>query len=117
MRRFRLMLTFLCLAWIGRTVVAGEIAGKPLGDALRCSRCAAVPCVCPDDYCRKPFPCLPCLRLPGLPDDYCRKPFPCIPGLGPGRCADDYCRKPVPDPCGPVLRQFYRCPPLERQAP
>ena len=34
--------------------------------------------LCPDDYCRKPFPCIPCLRPCCECDDYCRKPMPCV---------------------------------------
>lgn len=69
---------------------------------LKCTRCAAVPCCCPDDYCRKPLPCIACPQLPSTCDNYCRKPLPCIqvPCL-PG-CPDDYCRRPFPQLCWPA---------------
>jgi len=41
-------------------LVARSVAGEPcagsLGRELQCTRCATVPCCCPDDYCRKPMP-------------------------------------------------------------
>jgi len=52
----------------------------------------------PDDYCRKPIPCLPCLPG-GCCDDYCRKPIPCVTCPPPGVHCDDYCRKPLPPYC------------------
>lgn len=39
-----------------------------LGRELKCTGCAAVPCCCPDDYCRKP---LPQLCWPANPDCHC----------------------------------------------
>jgi hypothetical protein len=62
---------------------------------------------CPDDYCRKPYPCVWQMHWCG-PDDYCRKPFPCIWQMhwcGP----DDYCRKPCPPACRPLDTSYYTC--------
>lgn len=84
---------------------------RPLGCELKCAHAMAVPCCCPDDYCRKPFPCLPCPSLRGCCDDYCRKPMPCVPCEFPRGCCDDYCRKPLPKLCWPVDRSQYRCGP------
>lgn len=80
------------------------LAGEPcsvMGRALHFNKgpccCWPRPCLCPDDYCRKP---LPCLRLPCIArtcDDYHCKPLPsepCVPCL---QC-DTYCRKPFPCP-------------------
>ncbi len=44
--------------------------------------------------------CLP-PRIPECPDDYCRKPTPCLVGLACWTC-DDYCRKPLPSFCWPM---------------
>lgn len=72
----------------------------PCADARRC-------CVCPDDYCPKPLPSVPCAPL-GCCDDYCPKPLPSTAPLcycGP----NDYCPKPcclyLP-PCWPA---WYTC--------
>ncbi|MCE5267065.1 MAG: hypothetical protein LLG00_04190 [Planctomycetaceae bacterium] len=92
---------------------AAERCASPLGRTLKCTRCAAVPCCCPDDYCRKPFPCIPCGPLPTTADCYCRKPMPCIPCCCIPCCPDDYCRKPFPTFCWKVNKECYRCPPCE----
>ncbi|MDZ7617351.1 MAG: hypothetical protein U1E05_10115 [Patescibacteria group bacterium] len=98
----------------GQLMVGQLGAGGQLGTGgseLECTRCAALPCCCPDDYCRKPEPSVPCVRTSWCADDYCAKPMPCIPCVGVPKCTDDYCPKPFPSFCWPVLRQFYRCPP------
>jgi hypothetical protein len=107
-------LAILVFLGLGRAAWAGEACDKSLGDTLRCTRCAAMPCCCPDDYCRKPLPCIPCPVPTGCVDDYCCKPLPCIPCPVPTGCVDDYCRKPLPHFCWPVNCQFYRCPPPSR---
>ena len=68
-------------------------------------------CTCPDNYCPKPLPCVPCAPL-GQCDCYCPKPMPCTSPLrycGP----NDYCPKPcclyLP-PCWPA---WYSCGALE----
>ena len=92
--------------WLG----AASLAGEPADTARPCPGCAAAPCCCPDDYCRKPFPCIPCPPARGCVDDYCKKPSPCIPCPPARGCVDDYCKKPFPDLCRPLNRQFFRCP-------
>lgn len=104
-------LALLLLLSLGQIASAGEACDKPLGGTLQCTRCAVLPCVCPDDYCRKPMPCIPCPAPCGCVDDYCPKPMPCIPCPVPCVCPDDYCRKPLPNFCWPVNSLFYRCPP------
>ena len=80
----------------------------------QCKKCTS-PCrtalmlCCPDDYCRKPMPCVPCPPPSCCPDDYCRKPMPCVPCPPPSCCPDDYCRKPMPCLCWPPLPVKYSC--------
>jgi hypothetical protein len=66
-------------------------------------------CGCPDDYCKKPVPCIPCLPRCGGPDDYCKKPWPFVPCLP--RCGgpDDYCKKPLPYLLCPGWSPFLNC--------
>jgi len=64
---------------------------------------------CPDDYCRKPLPCVAPVKNFG-PDDYCRKPLPCVvpvKDFGP----DDYCRKPLPPWPPSCFPPWYTCGP------
>ena len=64
--------------------------------------------LCPDDYCRKPAPCI-CEQNCYTCDDYCPKGAPC-PCPVRTFCCDDYCRKGAPDPCcGP--KQAGACAP------
>ncbi len=63
---------------------------------------------CPDDYCRKPWPWIPCLSPCGLGDDYCHKPWPRIWRQCGGE-PDDYCRKPCPPACRPICSDHYTC--------
>jgi len=107
------LLSVLCLA---EGATAGQWCSRSLTRTLHCTRCAAVPCCCVDDYCRKPLPCIPGCATSTCCDDYCRKPLPCLPSFCLPWCPDDYCRKPLPHFCWPVHRQFYRCPPDDCQA-
>jgi hypothetical protein len=50
---------------------------------------------CPDDYCRKPAPCVRCPDWRSVCPDYCRKCLPQAPCRVSGEC-DDYCRKSCP---------------------
>jgi hypothetical protein len=63
---------------------------------------------CPDDYCPKPMPGVPCIRC-GEPDDYCRKPCPHIIRLSACGGPNDYDRKPCPPPCRPMCTSNYVC--------
>jgi hypothetical protein len=103
---WKLGLAVLIVVAGARAVLAGE----------GCLRCKCVdPCrgslmlCCPDDYCRKPMPCVPCPPPCCCPDDYCRKPMPCVPCLPPNCCPDDYCRKPMPCLCWPASPVKYSC--------
>ena len=62
---------------------------------------------CPDDYCAKKLPPVPCPFGVAGPDDYCAKP---LPWVAPFKyCGvDDYCQKPLPTvvPCYPP---WYTC--------
>ncbi|MFN4258685.1 MAG: hypothetical protein ACK4RK_05270 [Gemmataceae bacterium] len=64
---------------------------------------------CPDDYCRKPLPGVPC-NPQGCVDDYCRKPLPGVP-CNPQGCVDDYCRKRCPIRWPKTCEPWYRCGP------
>jgi hypothetical protein len=73
------------------------------------------PC-CPDDYCPKPMPLVPCPVHCAGPDDYCYKP---LPSTCPVKCGgpDDYCRKPLPMPPSPCSPPWYTCGPAPTCAP
>ncbi|MEN6450009.1 MAG: hypothetical protein ABFC96_05930 [Thermoguttaceae bacterium] len=107
MSRFVYCLAPLLLLCLGQSY-AGDACS--LGRTLKCTRCS-IPCCCADDYCRKPFPCIPCPAIPRTHDCYCRKPLPCVPCAPTSCCPDDYCRKPYPRFCWPVNRECYRCAP------
>ena len=106
------ILAMLCLFSFGGTVLAGGLLSKTIAGG-QCSSCCATPCCCPNDYCRKPMPCVPCPVPRGCADTYCRKPMPCVPCPAPCGCGETYCPKPFPDLCRPRDWQFYRCPPPE----
>ena len=98
-----------CLA--GLLVLAGLGLCGPSGAGEPCCSCKGWPCwdlrrpcpCCPNDYCPKKLPPVPCRVKCCCPDDYCPKrlPIPCpLKYCGP----DDYCCKPcppVPLPCAP----------------
>ncbi|MEX2173997.1 MAG: hypothetical protein WD872_06515 [Pirellulaceae bacterium] len=67
--------------------------------------------VCLDDYCRKPWPCLPHAICGQCCDDYCRKPIPLLPCPAPSCCPDGYCPKPLPCPPSPLWSRWLICPP------
>jgi len=102
-RPFALGFVIACIA-CSAMCLGGESAAK----SKHSQSCGRGPCCCPppiaccpDDYCRKPWPCIPCLSECWECDNYCRKPFPCIPCLSGCFTCDDYCRKPFPDFCWP----------------
>src|SRR5262249_33747426 len=66
-------------------------------------------CCCPDDYCRKSLPPVPCGVCGCYPDDYCAKPLPPVPCGAPCGCADDYQRKCCPIYLGPCCQPWYTC--------
>jgi hypothetical protein len=95
----------LCFAALCVAPTSGEDRAPGGQRCCVTPRCCCPPPIagCPDDYCRKPAPCTPCLPPGSTCDDYCRKPIPCVPCLpGCGVC-DDYCRKPLPNFCWPAL--------------
>ncbi len=101
------------LAVIATALFAQQAMAACDGPCRKCAR----PCngglmlCCPDDYCRKPMPCVPCPPPNCCPDDYCRKPMPCVPCPPPNCCPDDYCRKPLPNFCWPPSPVKYSCGP------
>jgi hypothetical protein len=111
--------------WLGFVILlasVGSAAADPPAPLLPCwqrwwlgtANCPSVGC-CPDDYCRKPLPCVPVVRCGG-PDDYCRKPLPCVPVV---RCGgpDDYCRKPLPCLLCPPWSPYLQCGPPDGSCP
>jgi hypothetical protein len=114
MIRATLFLVAIAALSFGGSLSAGEPCAKSLGQELKCMRCMSMPCRCCDDYCRKPMPCIPCVRLGTCPDNYCRKPMPCVTCPARSCCPNNYCRKPLPNLCWPVDHGTYRCPPPER---
>jgi hypothetical protein len=112
MRRSTILAAVLALTCLGSTALAGDASEKRAESAGRADCCAKAPC-CPDNYCKKPLPCIPCPKWCGTPDSYCKKPLPCVPCRGWCGCPDNYCKKPLPDLCLTRLWEFYRCPPRE----
>lgn len=83
------------------------VSAKPV-NTICGSGCS--PLSCPDDYTRKPIPCV--LKVTCCcPDDYCVKPRPAVPCHEACCCPDDYCAKPPPA-CRPWAHTFYKCVPL-----
>jgi hypothetical protein len=76
-----------------------------------CAEWRARHCWCPDDYCPKKLPCVPCTPR-GCVDDYCPKKLPCVP-CNPRGCVDDYCPKTCPIWLGPLCQPWYTCGPPE----
>jgi len=72
---------------------------------------------CPNDYCRKPVPCVAFQCHSASCDNYCRKPVPCT--QSPRFCVtnNDYCRKPFTQPCKPSRFDFLKCIPLNFWTP
>ena len=66
---------------------------------------------CPDDYVRKPAPCV-CGVACCCEDTYCPKPCLVLPSPAKCCCPDDYCPKPHPALCRPMSHAWYKCVPL-----
>lgn len=98
-------------SWAG----AGD-ASAQRGEAARHANCCATSPCCPDDYCKKPMPCITRPTWCGT-DDYCKKPMPCIASPQSCGCVDDYCKKSFPNLCLPRNWQFYRCLSSDRPGP
>jgi hypothetical protein len=86
-------------------LAGGVFASDMTSDCTRCDarRC----CTCPDDYCPKPLPCVPCAPR-GCSNDYCPKPLPCVP-CAPRGCCNDYCPKPCCIYLPPCWPAWYSC--------
>jgi hypothetical protein len=96
---------FVGLLILGLTL-AGAAAVADVASTSGCPRCC---CTCPDDYCPKPLPCVPCAACGCCPDDYCPKPLPCVFCM-PGCCwPDDYCPKPFVFCLPPCYPSWYTC--------
>lgn len=110
----RYLLSGLLLLAVALPGVAGERKVSRWWDTV-CPWRLPLSLCCPDDYCRKPPPCLSPEFCPKGCDDYCRKPPPCLsPEFCPRGC-DDYCRKPPP--CLPCDLPWMKCHPAERSTP
>jgi len=87
----------------------GDSAGRPLAGC-----CQVRGCGCPNDYCPKALPGIPCVPCCRLPDDYCCKALPCVPCPVACCCADDYCPKKPPVCLPPRCDSSYMCGPPDR---
>jgi len=114
MRRSTLLAAAIALTCLGTHLFEGTAAERR-GESARHANCCATSCCCPDNYCKKPMPCIACPNWCGCPDDYCKKPMPCIACPSSCGCPDDYCKKPFPNLCLTRDWQFFRCPPCEGQ--
>jgi hypothetical protein len=116
MHRSTNLAAVLALTCLGAHVLAEDAFEKRGEGARHADCCATAPC-CPDNYCKKPLPCIPCPNWCGTADNYCKKPLPCVPCPDRCGCPDNYCKKPLPNLCLTRLWQFYRCPPCECERP
>jgi hypothetical protein len=66
---------------------------------------------CPDDYCPKQLPPVPCVNNSGWLMDYCPKPLPAAPCPTPPGCVNDYDPKWCPIYLGVGAGPSYRCGP------
>ncbi len=66
---------------------------------------------CPDDYCAKPLPGLPCPPAQCCPDNYCAKPLPAIPCDNCEKSCACYDIKPLP-PVPRCCEPWYKCIPF-----
>src|SRR5678815_4543351 len=89
-------LAMLCFA-------AAVCSAAPPGSCVRCEKC-----LCPDDYCPKPLPWVPCLCRPRCLDEYCPKPWPCPACRASNCCPDDYCSKPFLMPPPRCYERWFR---------
>jgi hypothetical protein len=112
MSRTTILATVFTLTCLGAKALAGDSSDKPGASARHADFFPTAPC-CPDNYCKKPMPRVPCPNWCGTPDNYCEKPMPCVPCPNWCGCPGNYCKKPCPSICLTRLWQFYRCPPCE----
>jgi hypothetical protein len=82
-----------------------------LGDLWGARQC----CWCPDDYCPKALPTVPCVPK-GCVNDYCAKKLPTVPCVPKG-CVDDYCPKKCPLVYPHVCEPWYTCVPTDGCGP
>ena len=112
MPRTIILAAVFALTCLGARAFAEDSSDKPAESARHADCCPTAPC-CPDNYCKKPMPCIPCPNWCGTPDNYCKKPMPCVPCPNWCGCPDNYCKKPCPNFCLTRIWQFYRCPPCD----
>lgn len=107
----RVVVVILILACAGPANAQGLRSPLPwLFGTAHGETCPSVGC-CRDDYERKCLTIEPAPRCGG-PDDYCRKPIPCIGDIVRVGCPYDYCRKPLPSLLCPPWSPFLSCGPL-----
>ena len=106
MRRTQMLVLAAAVSIVSHTAMAVDgVCAPPSGSAYG----SALMLCCPDDFCRKPVPCVPCALMTDCCDDYRCKPLPCLIKLPPCCCAEDYCRKPLPSLCWPRLSGPLSC--------
>ncbi len=105
---------------LGMLIVVTVVTAGPSmvrADGASCDAKAALcgvghcPLCCPDDYIRKPAPCVSPVSC-CCPDTYCPKPCLVLPCPAKCCCPDDYCPKPLPSLCRPMTNPWYKCVPL-----
>lgn len=112
----RCLITLLLgLAWASPTLAQAP-HGHRLGGLYNWRVCPPVGC-CPDDYCKKVSPLIPCLPRCGSCDDYCRKSMPCLTDVGRCGTCDDYCRKGLPCLLCPPWSPYLQCGPPDCHYP
>lgn len=109
MKHRLLLWEFIALAVLSTTLTSvsasdGGLFGR-WGESTKPCNCPSSP-YCPDDYCRKPDPRIPCPTGGCFSDCFVRKPLPCPPRCIGSVTCDDYARK-----CPPQEQCPYRpCP-------
>jgi hypothetical protein len=95
------------LGFVLAVAIAHNTLSAEIGPATRC--CETYRCrTCPDNYCPKPQPCVPCAPL-GCCNDYCPKPLPCLPCPLCYCAPNDYCPKPYCLNLSPCWPAWYTC--------
>lgn len=93
-----LLMGFLATQLLHSSVYGYEEYGHQL---IGPARCCPPSLYCPDDYCRKLLPNVPCPAYRCHTDCFVRRPLPCPPQNKEWVTCDDFARKCLPpEPCG-----------------
>lgn len=99
----------------GLTLCAFLLAASVTWADVPLWKCLKPYCACPNDYCKKPLPCVGPVQT-GCCNDYCKKPLPgaCAVQLG---CCNDYCKKSLPACPSIGSGWWYTCGPCQTCLP